>query len=272
MHSLKSLLIVSGCLLATPGQTLADLYLPRGDDSPGFGVEEFSAPRKWQSPVPGTPASLTYSFVTSTTSVQYDETSLGGTAGTVSPVTSFMPAGAMDEIRDAFDAWSAVANISFLEVTDSGNDYFSAGDANIRIGGHAFDGVSGTLAHAVYSFINSSPLDTITAATIDFDLSENWTVDSINGNTSTIDIFQVAAHEIGHAIGLGHVTDVTALMNPNYTEAFVGLQADDIQGAQFLYGQLATIPEASLAAWGLMSITGALAGTTRRRRGRRRCA
>ncbi len=39
-------------------------------------------------------------------------------------------------------------------------------------------------------------------------------------------------------------------MNPFYTEAFSGPQADDIAGAQFIYGQ-AAVPEASTWVAGL---------------------
>ncbi|MBF0612951.1 MAG: matrixin family metalloprotease, partial [Magnetococcales bacterium] len=48
--------------------------------------------------------------------------------------------------------------------------------------------------------------------------------------------FQVAAHEIGHALGLDHTAVANSLMNPFYSEAFSGPQADDIQGIQALYG------------------------------------
>lgn len=235
-------------LCGTSENVYGDLYLPRPGESTGFAVEEYNAQRKWDSPYAGVPAAVTYSFVTSTT-VMYDETSVGGGSGTISPLTTFMPAGALNEIRSAFEAWSNVANITFTEVTDEGNNYGSAGVADIRIGGHAFDGGFGTLAHAVTASFGTTPYNTIAYAWIDFDIAENWAIDSVDGNTNTIDVFQVAAHEIGHAIGLGHETTVQALMNPNYSESFTGLLADDIAGAQFLYG-IAAVPEPSAFLFG----------------------
>lgn len=263
--------VVGALLFVATRPAPADLVAPTGGEGLGVVGSEYSAVRKWGSPTPGVGASVTYSFVTST-SVTYDETPIGGGSGTVSPISSFMPTGAADAIRAAFDAWSAVANITFTEVADSGNPYLTPGDALIRIGGHAFDMAGGTLAHAVTYFYNTAPLDTLAATWIDFDTAENWQVDSIGNGQSTIDVFQVAAHEIGHAIGLDHesAANAVALMNPIYSESFTGPQPDDIAGAQYLYGPaIAAVPEASAFLFGgLVSGVLAMNATRRRQRGR----
>ena len=58
-------------------------------------------------------------------------------------------------------------------------------------------------------------------------------------NQTGIDLFIVAAHEIGHAIGLGHSQRPYALMAPYYRGYIPGFQLrhDDIAGARTLYGR-----------------------------------
>ena len=71
------------------------------------------------------------------------------------------------------------------------------------------------------------------AGDIHFDTAETW---KIGFGGAGFDIFTVLAHEIGHAIGLDHTAVPGSLMNAFYSEAFTGLQADDIAGAVFIYG------------------------------------
>lgn len=53
----------------------------------------------------------------------------------------------------------------------------------------------------------------------------------------TTDLFQIAAHEIGHALGLNHTKVRGAVMEPYYKyKADFKLMKDDIEGIQFLYG------------------------------------
>ena len=120
------------------------------------------------------------------------------------------------DIQNAFAAWQAVSNVQFVQVSDNGAA-FNASDAagDIRISAHAFDGQSGTLAHAYFP----PPNGTSAAGDMHFDSSENWKC-----NTSGIDIGIVALHEIGHTLGLNHEnTGTVAVMDPYYNPGLAGL-------------------------------------------------
>jgi hypothetical protein len=70
-----------------------------------------------------------------------------------------------------------------------------------------------------------------------FDADENW------HSGTTVDLFSVALHETGHALGLGHSSNPGAVMYPYYRMQ-TGLTSDDIAGIQALYGP-AVAPPAS---------------------------
>ena len=149
---------------------------------------------------------------------------------TITALSAFMPVGYLSVVQAAFSAWSAVANISFQQVADDGAAYDAVtASGDIRLGGHVFDGPSGTLAHGYYPPVNGGSA----AGDIHFDTSEAWVLTLPEAG---IDLFNVLTHEIGHAIGLDHTVVSNSLMNAFYSEAFSGPQADDIAGAQFIYG------------------------------------
>lgn len=57
---------------------------------------------------------------------------------------------------------------------------------------------------------------------------------------SDYNLFLVAAHEVGHSLGLSHSTDPGALMYPNYVfhdPSTYTLPQDDINGIQTIYGK-----------------------------------
>ena len=70
-----------------------------------------------------------------------------------------------------------------------------------------------------------------------FDDDENWTLEQ-TASRSGSRLLLVAAHELGHALGLGHSSDKQALMAAGHDEweGKVRLSSDDIQAVQALYG------------------------------------
>jgi hypothetical protein len=199
------------------------------------------------------PVTVTYSFMA--TGVNFDESP--DYVGTITALADFMPPGWKAEIEAALAAWEAVTDITFVEVADQGEDFnaFTQLSGDIRFGGHAMDGAFGTLAHGFYP----PPNGWSAAGDVHFDTAENWTVNSRDGDNSTLDIFNVAAHEIGHAIGLAHSADPNALMAPFYSESITGVQPDDAAGAMAMYGGLSVAPEPTilpLVAVGLLGVFG----------------
>lgn len=138
-----------------------------------------------------------------------------------------------DLVRRAFALWAEQTSLMFTEVTDTTADIVIGWAVGEHGDGDPFDGPGNVLAHA--SFPN--PYDK-SQVFLHFDDDERW----VDSDTRDVDLLTVAAHEIGHTLGLAHSDDPNALMFPSYSEPHRFLGADDIAGAQSLYG-VASAPQ-----------------------------
>lgn len=100
--------------------------------------------------------------------------------------------------------------------------------------GYPFDGEHGTLAHA---FFPSSRMGDLIEGDVHFDADERWSTNPALG----YDLLWVATHELGHSLGLDHITPPAGtagpvpIMYPYYQGGPVVLTDLDKQAIQTLY-------------------------------------
>ena len=179
---------------------------------------------RWQDRDPSTP---------DVTDIYYDFRSQGSYSNLITPQQI-----AAAEV--ALSMWETAAGgrIHFLQNTTApAADIINIGTGNLA----ALGGASGqrqTLALGGATF-NDGAVRTITAGTVWMDMAESWDVVVGNGNpTGTYDFASVTAHEIGHALGMGHTDDVTGrdLMDGVYSVEFTAASAADAALIVMVYG------------------------------------
>jgi hypothetical protein len=170
---------------------------------------------KWGSSILGTQSGeVDWSFATS------------NFAGTLTQFDSFLTGMFQTEVAEAFARWESVASVDFQQVSDSAT-------TDIRLGLNHIDGPNNIVGQEQSSFSVGSEI----ASVISFDMDEGWhLVNGVLVSSGGASFYDVALHEIGHALGLDHYNISPAIMNAVLNPSVTDLTQSDIDGVQALYG------------------------------------
>ena len=131
------------------------------------------------------------------------------------------------QFKSAFESWSEVCPLTFAMVDSREKADFVIGVSRRRRS--SFGKRGGVLAWA-----QMPPRLNYNGQLVSmFDLAENWVLPGVDNG---IILQAVAAHEIGHLLGLSHSVVKGALMYPYINDALIP-QASDIVEIQSLYGK-----------------------------------
>src|SRR5882672_5356361 len=133
-------------------------------------------------------------------------------------------------VQQAIQTWASVSALVFNQVADSNIVDIRIGFANLNTPTTSTVGLTNWLSHG--AFLSPDVL-------VGLEDPGQVPIISTNGVLSyqgySAQFYQVVLHEIGHALGLGHSSDPSAVMYPTLTAADRDLGPSDIAGIDAIY-------------------------------------
>ncbi len=133
--------------------------------------------------------------------------------------------------RQAVDGWNRVCGINLRPSANRAT-------AHIVVTKGGIDGPAGTLAWSELPCFGGARIRQLTQR---YDINEAWVI-AENPAPHQIDLVRVMCHELGHAIGISHISNGN-LMQPAYDGRIRWPKRGDIQEARSRYGLPAEIPD-----------------------------
>lgn len=140
------------------------------------------------------------------------------------------------EVLRAFQTWVTAGNVNFGLVADGGDPFGTVGDlqgdarfGDVRIGAVPLSSGVGATANYFDWTAGTWSGDVLLNSGVKFAANPS-------AGASALDLYTVALHEVGHALGFQHSDDLASVMFEGYAGVRGGLAAGDAADLQATYG------------------------------------
>jgi hypothetical protein len=174
------------------------------------------------------PGHLTLSFAPDGTATQVGTNALSQTLSAAGSSAAWQR-----EVLRAFQSWAAFTNINIDLVGDGGQAFGAAGA--VQGDGRFGDVRIGAAPLSPGEVASGSPFSwtgTTLSGDVLFNSAQPFRIGNVAG---AYDLFSIALHEAGHALGLPHSAATGSAMNESYAY-HTGLTADDVAALRAIYG------------------------------------